>query len=105
MQMNTARNHITVPAPIFFLFCSHISIQGQTSGNALTLNSAGSTIHVYFPAPPPDPLKQAIQIWITKAATAVSNYYQRYPVPTVDITVNLRNRPGTGGGHTSGWNE
>ncbi len=70
----------------------------------MTLNSAGSIIHVYFPTPPAEPLKQAIQTWITKAATAVSNYYRRYPVSTVNITVNLRNRPGAGGGHASGWN-
>ena len=102
--MNTSRNHITVTSAILFLFCSHGWSHAPTSDSAFTLNSAGSTIHVYFPASPPEPLKQAIQIWITKAATAVSNYYRRYPVSAVDITVNLRNRRGTGGGHTSGWN-
>jgi hypothetical protein len=104
MQMNATRNHLAVTTAILCSCCSALSIHGQTSDNALTLNSAGSTIHVHFPVPPPDPLKQAIQIWITKAATAVSNYYRRYPVSTVDITVNLRSRPGTGGGHASGWN-
>jgi hypothetical protein len=102
--MNTSRSHITVSSAILFLFCLHSSIHAQTSDSAITLNSAGSTIHVYFPTAPPDTLKQAIKIWINKAATAVSNYYRRYPVSAVDITVNLRNRPGTGGGHTSGWN-
>ncbi|HZC36105.1 MAG TPA: hypothetical protein VE242_10850 [Chthoniobacterales bacterium] len=81
-----------------------IRLQAQAADSNLTLQSAGSTIHVYFPNQPPDPLKQAIEIWITKAATAVTNYYRRYPVPAVDITVNLRNRRGTGGGHASGWN-
>jgi hypothetical protein len=104
MQLNAARNQVTGATAILVLFCSGVAIHGQTSDSGLTLNSAGSTIHVYFPAPPSDPLKQVIQIWITKAATAVSNYYRRYPVSTVDITVNLRNRPGTGGGHASGWN-
>jgi hypothetical protein len=103
-QMNAARNQITLTAAILLFVCSGRPIHGQTSEVGLNLSSAGSTIHVHFPASPPDPLKQWIQIWINKAATAVSNYYQRYPVSTVDITVNLRNRPGTGGGHTSGWN-
>jgi hypothetical protein len=102
--MNISRKHLTVSSAILFLLCLHSSIHAQTSESAFTLNSAGSTIHVHFPAAPPDSLKQPIQIWISKAATAVSNYYRRYPVSTVDITVNLRNRPGTGGGHTSGWN-
>jgi hypothetical protein len=104
MPMNTSRNHLTASSAILFLFCLHSSIHAQTSDSGFTLNPAGSTVHVHFPAAPPDSLKQAIQIWISKAATAVSNYYRRYPVSTVDITVNLRNRPGAGGGHTSGWN-
>jgi hypothetical protein len=49
-------------------------------------------------------LKQAIQTWITKAATAVTNYYRRYPVSVVNVTVNLRNRLGVNDGHASGWN-
>jgi hypothetical protein len=102
--MNTSRNHITVTSAILFLFCFHGLIHAQTSDGSFTIKSAGSTIHVHLPASPPGPLKSAIQIWISKAAAAVSNYYRRYPVPTVDITVNLRNRLGTGGGHTSGWN-
>jgi hypothetical protein len=102
--MNTFRNHITAASAILFLFCLHGLLHAQTSDSAFTIESAGSTIHVHFPASPPGPLKEAIQIWVSKAATAVSNYYRRYPVSTVDITVNLRNRLGTGGGHTSGWN-
>ena len=102
--MTPTRNRITATGAILLLACSGIAIHGQNSDSGLTLNSAGSIIHVYFPTPPAEPLKQAIQTWITKAATAVSNYYRRYPVSTVNITVNLRNRPGAGGGHASGWN-
>jgi hypothetical protein len=102
--MNPSRNRLAATTAILFLACSEISSHGQTADSGLTLSSAGSTIHVAFSSPPPATLKQAIQTWITKAATAVSNYYRRYPVSTVNITVNLRNRPGAGGGHASGWN-
>jgi hypothetical protein len=83
------------------LVCS--SVRAETD-KTLTLQSGGSTIHVFFPVAPASPLKQEIQVWIAKAATAVTNYYGRYPVPAVNITVNLRNRPGVNDGHASGWN-
>ena len=102
--MNPSRNRVAATTAILFLACSEISTHGQTADSGLTLSSAGSTIHVAFSSPPPVALKQAIQTWITKAATAVTNYYRRYPVSVVNVTVNLRNRPGAGGGHASGWN-
>ena len=102
--MNPSRNRLAATTAILFLACSEISTHGQTADSGLTLSSAGSTIHVAFSSPPPAALKQAIQTWITKAATAVTNYYRRYPVSVVNVTVNLRNRPGAGGGHASGWN-
>ena len=102
--MNPSRNRLAATTAILFLACSEISTHGQTADSGLTLSSAGSTIHVTFSSPPPVALKQAIQTWITKAATAVTNYYRRYPVSVVNVTVNLRNRPGAGGGHASGWN-
>jgi len=86
------------------LICSNIRLQAQSAESGLTLHSGGSTIQVFFPTAPAEPLKQAIQAWITKAATAVTTYYHRYPVSVVNITVNLRNRPGVGDGHASGWN-
>src|SRR6516164_1630999 len=96
--------HLFTASTVLLFACAGIRLQAQSAESGLTLQSAGSTIQVYFPSPPPDSLKQTIQVWITKAATAVTNYYQRYPVAVVNITVNLRNRPGTGGGHASGWN-
>lgn len=86
------------------LIGSNMGLQAQSSDSGLTLHSGGSTIYVFFPTPPAEPLKLAIQAWITKAATAVTTYYRRYPVSVVNITVNLRNRPGVGDGHASGWN-
>ena len=102
--MNPSRNRLVATSTILFLACSEISTHGQTADSGLTLSSAGSTIHVAFSSPPPPPLKQAIQTWITKAATAVTNYYRRYPVSVVNVTVNLRNRLGVNDGHASGWN-
>lgn len=98
------RNQIGITSTVLLCACAGIRLVAQSVDSGLTLQSAGSTIRVYFPSQPSDPLKKAIQVWITKAATAVTNYYRRYPVSTVNITVNLRNRPGAGGGHTSGWN-
>lgn len=101
---NASRNRAVTTSLILIFAYWNVATQGETSESGFTLNSAGSTIHVYFPNPPPEPLKQAIRVWITKAATAVSAYYQRYPVSAVNITVNLRNRLGVNDGHASGWN-
>jgi len=102
--MNPLRNRFSATGAILLLACLEIPTHGQTADSGLTLNSAGSTIHVTFSSPPPAPLRQSIQTWITKAATAVTNYYRRYPVSAVNITVNLRNRLGVNDGHASGWN-
>lgn len=99
---NTCRL-FTLSAALLFT-CFSVRLHGQTADNALTLQSGGATIHVSFSAPPAEPLKQAIQVWITKAATAVTTYYRRYPASAVNITVNLRNRWGVDDGHASGWN-
>jgi len=64
-------NRLVATSTILFLACSEISTHGQTADSGLVLSSAGSTIHVHSRAPAP-PLKQAIQTWITKAATAVT---------------------------------
>src|SRR5258707_4400721 len=101
--MRTASQLFATSAVLFFA-CAGIRLHAQSGDNGLTLQSGGSTIHVSFPIPPPAPLKPVIQIWITKAATAVTNYYRRYPVSAVNITVNLRNRLGVNDGHASGWN-
>lgn len=102
--MNYCPNRITATSAILFFACSGIPAHGQNADSGLTLSTAGSTIHVAFSSPPSAPLKQAIQIWISKAATAVTKYYQRYPVSVVNITVNIRNRLGVNDGHASGWN-
>jgi hypothetical protein len=101
--MRTASQLFATSAVLFFA-CAGIRLHAQSGDNGLTLQSGGSTIHVSFPIPPPAPLKPVIQTWITKAATAVTNYYRRYPVSAVNITVNLRNRLGVNDGHASGWN-
>jgi hypothetical protein len=101
---NASRNRLFTTGTVLLFACAGMRLHAQTAASALTLQSGGSNIHVYFPNPPAEPLKQAIQTWIAKAATAVANYYRRYPVSTVNITVNLRNRPGVNDGHTSGWN-
>lgn len=52
----------------------------------------------------PDPrLATEIRRWVDRAADAVSNYYQRYPVKHVDIYLKLRLGSGVGGGHAEGW--
>jgi hypothetical protein len=53
----------------------------------------------------PDPrLATEIRRWVDRAADAVTNYYQRYPVKHVDIYLKLRLGSGVGGGHAEGWN-
>jgi hypothetical protein len=42
-----------------------------------------------------------IRQWVTKSATAVINYYGKFPVPEVDIVVSLRSGARVGGGRTS----
>src|SRR5215475_4213914 len=49
-------------------------------------------------------LATEIRRWVDRAADAVTNYYQRYPVKHVDIYLKLRLGSGVGGGHAEGWN-
>jgi hypothetical protein len=98
-----ARSCIITTSLVLIFTCSGAPMHSQTSNSGITLKSAGSIIQVSFSTPPADPLKQAIQVWITKAATAVSAYYRRYPVSMVNIAVNLRSRWGVDNGHASGW--
>ena len=100
---NPFRNRTFTASAVLLLACSGTLLHAQGVADGLTLKSGGSTIRVSFSAPPAEPLKQAIQAWITRAATAVSAYYQRYPVSTVSIMVNLHSRWGVSGGHASGW--
>lgn len=41
-----------------------------------------------------------IRRWVSKSATAVINYYGKFPVPEVDIVVSLRSGARVGGGRT-----
>jgi hypothetical protein len=99
---NSRQNLIVAASAV--LTCLSVPAPAEAVDNTLTLQSGGSNIQVFFPVAPAPPLKQRIQVWITKAATAVTNYYGRYPVSAANITVNLRNRPGVNDGHASGWN-
>jgi hypothetical protein len=92
-----------ISAAVLFV-CSGSSLPGQNTDSGFALKSGGSTIYVSFSSPPTVPLRRAMQTWITKAATAVTNYYRRYPVSAVKIRVNIRNRWGVDNGHASGWN-
>jgi len=85
----------------FLCACAALSRAGEET---LLLNSAGASILVVFPNPPPEPLRQEVKDWITKASAAVSHYYQRYPVPAVKVTVNVRGLSGINSGRASGWN-
>jgi hypothetical protein len=103
MRKTFPRALFRISAALLFV-CSGPGSPSQSTESGLALKSGGSTLYVAFSSPPAEPLRQAMEIWITKAATAVTNYYRRYPVSVVNIRVNIRNRWGVDNGHASGWN-
>jgi hypothetical protein len=66
------------------------------------LRIGGSDIEVRFDATPEAAFRQVTLEWITRAATAVTVYYTRFPVSHVDIYVHPRPGKSVGRGTASG---
>ncbi len=65
----------------------------------LTLNLHGATATVDTGSA--DPAKiELIRSWVTKSADAVFTYYGKFPVPMVDIYLEVRDGADVDGGHT-----
>jgi hypothetical protein len=67
------------------------------------LKIGGATIDIEFTSRPAPPLRKMILDWIATAARSVSTYYEKYPVPHVDIEVDVNDGRGINSGRTFGW--
>jgi hypothetical protein len=70
--------------------------------NEAQLKIGGGTIDIEFRSPPAVPLRQMIIEWITTAARSVSTYYEQYPVPHVNIEVDIHDGRGINSGRAFG---
>jgi hypothetical protein len=70
--------------------------------NEAQLKIGGGTIDIEFRSPPAVPLRQMIIEWITTAARSVSTYYEQYPVPQVNIEVDIHDGRGINSGRAFG---
>jgi hypothetical protein len=66
------------------------------------LKIGGGTIDIEFISPPAPPLRKMILVWIATAARSVSTYYEKYPVPHVNIAVDLHDGRGINSGRAFG---
>jgi hypothetical protein len=62
----------------------------------------GSTLVVKFASEPTPMFREATLNWITRAARAVTIYYQRFPVEHVEILIRERSGSSIGSGSASG---
>jgi hypothetical protein len=74
-----------------------------TAQATVQLHVKDATIDLSFNPVPPDDLRQLVIDWITRAARAVTVYYEQYPVGHVRIDVNFDDGEGVHAGRASGW--
>ena len=80
------------------------STAAATSDQGAKLQVSGSEIDVEFQSPVSGTLRELLLNRINLSARAIVNYYGRFPVEKVIITVIPQLGKGTSGGHTWGWN-
>jgi len=88
----------------FLLAFLHLTLAGFAAAqDSAQMKIGGATIDVEFTSPIVQPLRKMILDWITTAARSVTTYYEKYPVPHVNIEVNIRDGRGINSGHAFGW--
>jgi hypothetical protein len=86
-----------------FLFL-YLAPAGSTGAqDTAQLKIGGGTIDIEFTSPPDPPLRKMILDWTAIAARSVSTYYEKYPVPHVDIEVDVHDGRGIDSGRAFGW--
>lgn len=92
---------ILVGASISFAL---FSAAAPTPDQSAKLQISGSEIDVAFQSPVSNTLRELVLNRINLSARGIVNYYGRFPVEKVTITVTPHFGRGINGGHASGWN-
>ena len=99
----SAAKIISMRCRFFFAFVCLTLTGSARAQDTAQLKIGGGTIDIEFTPAPALPLRKMILDWITKAARAVTTYYEKYPVPHVDIAVDIRDGHGINSGRAFGW--
>jgi hypothetical protein len=88
----------------FLFIFIHLALTGSAGAqDTAQLKIGGGTIDIEFTSPPAPLLRKMIVDWIATAARSVSTYYEKYPVPHVDIAVDVHDGRGINSGRAFGW--
>ncbi len=80
-----------------------VSAPSLAAQEQVQLNVGGGKLDVTFREAPTEPLRKAILDWIGASARAVATYHEGFPVPRVEIRVQLGDGRGASHGVTYGW--
>jgi hypothetical protein len=78
-------------------------VSTATAQDKEELRLKDATIDISLNPAPSGDLRKLVIDWITRAARAVTVYYERYPVSHVGIDVNFDDSEGVHAGRASGW--
>jgi hypothetical protein len=87
-----------IVATVWLLLISRAAAQDNAQ-----LEIGGGKIDVAFSSTPPKPLRDLITGWVSSSARAVTVYYEKFPVPHLQLRVRLFEGRGVRGGRTTGW--
>lgn len=83
------------------LIAAHFHMQAaQRDAQAAILDVPGGKIDVTLPGELAQPTSKDLLHWVRSAATAVSQYYGRFPVPHLTLRIRADDRPGVHHGVT-----
>jgi hypothetical protein len=82
----------------------HFGLPGSAGAqDTAQLQIGGGTIDIAFTSSPAGPLRKMILNWVATAARSVSTYYDKFPVPHVDIAIEIHDGRGINSGRAFGW--
>lgn len=76
----------------------------EPANPSLRLFSGESEINIVFTSAPPERLKPLLREWITAAVRAITAYYGRFPVTSVELRLSFFDGTGIRGGKAFGRN-
>ncbi len=89
-------------APVIALFLAVSSAPHSWAQRAARLEIGGGRLEVSFDSDPSPAFRALALDWISRAATAVSSYYARFPVQNVQIALHVTRGNRVGPGNASG---
>jgi hypothetical protein len=98
MQHLCKRAFASALASVLIAMC--LPLSAAQPGQDTVLDVPGGKIDVTFPDDPMQPTSKDLLHWVRSAATAVSQYYGRFPVPHLTLRIRTDDRPGVRHGVT-----